>query len=119
MKKALQQLTDILAKSETLLAGKKLTAGFDGFVDRIQRVIKEKKENKEISYFRLIKEFGYYITGKESSFSLEVETISDRIGGNMPIMANALGHMGMAVISSWDWICNNRSCSPMRWLPPM
>lgn len=97
MKKILQQLANTLEQKKSLLTAKQVTAGFDGFVDTIQRVIKEKKENQSPSYFKTIKQFGKYITDKESSFSLEVEEVSSRIGGNMPIMANSMGHLGVKV----------------------
>jgi hypothetical protein len=97
MKKILQKLVSSLEEKKLLLAGKQVTAGFDGFVDTILRVIKEKKKDQSASYFKTINQFGKYITDKESSFSLEVEEISSRIGGNMPIMANAIGHLGAKV----------------------
>lgn len=93
-----KSLIEVLEKSQAILADKKVTAGFDGFVDTIVKVIKEKKENKPPVYFKTTKQFGNYITDKQgSSFSLEVEEISSRIGGNMPILANGLGHLGIAV----------------------
>lgn len=97
MKENLQQLIDALENGKSVLPGKKVTAGFDGFVDTILRVIKEKKEGHSPSFFKTIKQFGKYITDKESSFSLEVEEVSSRIGGNMPIMTNSLGHLGVQV----------------------
>ena len=43
-------------------------------------------------------EFGKYITEKgEKNFSLELEEITTKIGGNMPIMANALAQLGSNV----------------------
>jgi len=79
------------------LARKKVTAGFDGFIDAIIKIIK-KKQPKKISLFTTIKEFGNYIIEKEgTSFSLEVEEHNKKLGGNMPIMANALGQMGISV----------------------
>jgi hypothetical protein len=97
MKKVLPTLIRQLQESSTVLPTKIATAGFDGFVDTILRVIKEKKESGSPSYFKSIKQFGKYVTDKDSSFSLEVEEISSRIGGNMPIMANAMAHLGTKV----------------------
>jgi hypothetical protein len=94
MKKKLPKLINVLEEGSALLSSKKVTAGFDGFVDTILRVIKEKKEDRTPAYFKSIKQFGKYVIDKDSSFSLEVEEISSRIGGNMPIMANAMGYLG-------------------------
>jgi hypothetical protein len=97
MKKVLPKLINQLQESSPVLASKIVTAGFDGFVDTIQRVIKEKKANLSPSYFKSIRQFGKYVTDKGSSFSLEVEETGSRIGGNMPIMANAMAHLGTNV----------------------
>ena len=81
-----------------LLQQKKITAGFDGFIDTIVRVIKEKQDHKPSTLFSTIKEFGNYIVEKQgASLSLEIEERSSKLGGNMPIMANALGRLGIAV----------------------
>lgn len=72
--------------------------GFDGFVDTLLRVVKEKPADKSKTYFNQIDEFGQYISGKKGSgFSLETETKLQKLGGNMPIMANALATLGIPV----------------------
>ena len=73
---------------------KAITLGFDGFVDTIVRVIRQ-KEDKRSTYFESIREFGNYTVGKSGkNFSLELEERVTKLGGNMPIMANALGQLG-------------------------
>src|SRR5258706_6941693 len=90
-------LADSIRHKEQLLATKKVTAGFDGFIDTLAKIIRS-KEQQSIDFFNKIKEFGNYILEKEgSSFSLELQEISIRHGGNMPIMANALGQLGVQV----------------------
>src|SRR5258705_13003438 len=87
-------LADSIRNKEQLLATKKVTAGFDGFIDTIAKIIRN-KEQQSINFFNRIEEFGdYVLEKKESSFSLELEEISIRHGGNMPIMANAMGQLG-------------------------
>ena len=82
----------------TELREKKITAGFDGFIDTIVKVIKKKQAGKSPLLFTTIKEFGDYVIEKQgASLSLEIEERSSKIGGNMPIMANALGQLGVAV----------------------
>lgn len=98
MKKLLPKLIAALEENKSLLPQKKVTAGFDGFVDTIVRIIKDKKPGKDPSFFKTIKQFGNYINDKSGgSFSLEIDEISSRIGGNMPIMTNAMGHLGAKV----------------------
>jgi sugar/nucleoside kinase (ribokinase family) len=75
-----------------------VVAGFDGFVDTIVRVILEKPAGGSPIYFPTKKRFAEYIIEKEgSSFSLEMEEMNVKAGGNMPIMANALGELGFPV----------------------
>jgi len=92
------ELITAVANSADGLKGKKITAGFDGFIDTIVKIIKEKDEQQGTTVFGTIKEFGEYIIEKQgASFSLELETETIKLGGNMPIMANALGRFGIPV----------------------
>lgn len=91
-------ILNALKNAESILSGKRVTAGFDGFTDTIARIIRKKRNHKAPSYFTSIKEFGTYITEKHSaSFSLEIEETSKKPGGNMPIMSHTLGTMGIKV----------------------
>ncbi|MDB5060313.1 MAG: hypothetical protein JWP67_156 [Mucilaginibacter sp.] len=98
MKEKLKQIKDKLQNAPALLASKKVAAGFDGFVDSIVRVVNFKTEVNGPVFFSTIKEFGNYIAGKSGSgFSLESEELVQKLGGNMPIMANAMAQMGASV----------------------
>src|SRR5690606_9310351 len=91
-------LLNALENAESILTGKHVTAGFDGFTDTIARIIRKKRSGKPPAFFTSIKEFGEYITGKHSaSFSLEIEETNKKPGGNMPIMSHTLGTMGIKV----------------------
>ncbi|WP_276501399.1 PfkB family carbohydrate kinase [Terrimonas pollutisoli] len=92
------RLIDVIRNSGEILKKKIVTAGFDGFVDSLAKVIKEKNEQNTATLFSTIEEFGNYILEKKgASFSLELSSQSIKLGGNMPIMANALGKFGMKV----------------------
>lgn len=94
----LKQIYKKLQDAPILLANKKVAAGFDGFVDSIVKVVNYKTERDTPVYFRTIDEFGRYISGKSGSgFSLESEELVQKLGGNMPIMANAMAQMGTKV----------------------
>ena len=76
----------------------KVTAGFDGFVDQIVKIIRYKEEGIPPVFFETKKEFADYIHEKEgASFSVEVQEQFIKLGGNMPIMANALATLGFEV----------------------
>lgn len=94
----INHLVNAIQNNEHRLTGKKVTAGFDGFIDTIARIIREKQDQQAPSLFKTIREFGEYIIEKQgASFSLELDERSIKLGGNMPIMANALGRFGISV----------------------
>ncbi|MBK0378654.1 PfkB family carbohydrate kinase [Mucilaginibacter segetis] len=91
----LKYIKETLRQAAPVLAKKKIVAGFDGFVDSIVKVVNHKTTDGTTVYFNTIKEFGDYISNKSGSgFSLESEELMQKLGGNMPIMANAMAQMG-------------------------
>lgn len=78
---------------------KKLTVGFDGFVDTIYRPVKEAAgAGAAARPFGTIREFGeYLITKAEKSCSIQMITQARRLGGNMPNLSNAAGTLGLHV----------------------
>lgn len=77
---------------------KTIMAGFDGFTDTLVKVIKMKEAQQPPAMFATIEEFGSYILAKKgASLSLEMEEQNVKLGGNMPIMANALGELGASL----------------------
>jgi len=76
------------------LSSKKVTLGFDGFIDSIVRIVRETHEDGD-RYFETSNEFANYILDKQSkSFSFELREFTRKLGGNMPIMSNALARLG-------------------------
>ena len=76
---------------------KTITVGFDGCCDILVRLIRNiDTQTGEKTYFSLIKEYGEYIIDKQGkSCSIGFEEKFKRIGGNAPILANALGTLGI------------------------
>ncbi len=88
----------VIKKRMNLLHDKKVTIGFDGFIDNIVRVIRQKDEKRQKKYFADIGQFGGYVSARQGkSFSIEVDPLTTKIGGNMPILANAIGCLGIEV----------------------
>lgn len=74
-------------------AHKKVTVGFDGYVDRITRVMRSQNEQ-----FATLSEFGQYIQSRANrSGSLEVRTVTEKAGGNMPVFSQALSELGVSL----------------------
>jgi hypothetical protein len=74
---------------------KKAFVGFDGFEDKIQKVVRAEKEEETI-YFATIADYAKAVeraAGKSSQFQLH--THIQKLGGNAPIMAHSLGNLGI------------------------
>lgn len=68
------------------MLNKMVTAGFDGYIDRIYKAIE-----KGDRYFTNIYEFGNYIASKHPrSCAVQMDLISERMGGNAPLFVNTL-----------------------------
>lgn len=97
MNNRIELLINAINQNEHRLVDKNVTAGFDGFIDNIVKLVKNKTNEGNI-FFESIGEFGSYITQKSgASFSLESQGVYTKTGGNMPIMSNAMGMLGVKV----------------------
>ena len=76
----------------------KATVGLDGFVDEIIAVVDKRKNPQQYDAVRTIEALGKKISnaaGESSNYELVVKRV--KLGGNGPIMANALASVGAAV----------------------
>lgn len=74
-----------------------VTAGFDGYVDSIVKIVSQSTQ-EDSAYFSSMSGFADYLSSKAGkSCSLEMKVISEKLGGNMPIYANALSRLGVKV----------------------
>ena len=97
MKDKLLAILDRLSNRQADLCNKQLMAGFDGFIDSIQKVVFNHTDNQGSGYFQTIEDFGRYITAKKSGgFSLETQEIIKKFGGNVPITANTMARFGVS-----------------------
>jgi len=74
---------------------KKVTIGFDGYVDEVLHIVEDRKDTDSYEQFKSIRQFGNHILESTSSCGLEMVSITKKIGGNGPILANALGSLGV------------------------
>lgn len=74
----------------------KIFIGCDGYVDQIRRAVKTRTTSGTVEYFETITGFSDRLAAAAGK-SGQVELITDnvKLGGNAPIMANALGHLGV------------------------
>jgi len=74
---------------------KRVFVGFDGYIDKIQKAVKVRTADS-VDYYATLSEFAERID-KAAGKSGQVELVTQevKIGGNAPIMANALGALGI------------------------
>lgn len=70
--------------------------GFDGYLDEIGHVVKERTDAEHCIFYSDISEFADRIS-RAAGVSADLETVTEeiRLGGNAPIMANALARFGV------------------------
>jgi hypothetical protein len=93
----------IASETSRAIAGANLKAfpavmGFDGFVDDIIHVVDKRKSHVEWDRLATIAEFGKRISAAAGeSANFELVTLQQKLGGNGPIMANAMACIGLPV----------------------
>ena len=93
-----KQTSQKLSAAVPQLASVKSLVGFDGFVDEIIAVVDKRHDFEKYDPIRTIAMLGSKITnaaGKSSNYELIVKQM--KLGGNGPIMANALASAGINV----------------------
>lgn len=91
-KNSLSALEYKLSESSSRLESSKVIVGFDGYIDKLVRIPKEQ------GYFSSISEFISHISAfNNQSADLKVERISERMGGNGPLLAASLAEKGAFV----------------------
>jgi hypothetical protein len=92
------EIVEIIKTRAATLPSRNVSCGFDAFIDSVVKVVKQKDSDGKVNYFESTQAFGEYIVEKgQKSFSIEMEEITLKLGGNMPIMANALAQLGPKV----------------------
>ncbi|MEK0315667.1 PfkB family carbohydrate kinase [Cohnella sp. 56] len=74
--------------------------GFDGFIDSVVRAVRQRDEADRPQYFETMSELGQYLIEKSGrNCSIELVEQTNKLGGNMPITALALGKLGFRLTS--------------------
>jgi len=91
-------VSSALKKVKAADAGQNVIVGFDGFVDTILRIVEKRQSANDFSAVETIKAFGHKILGFSGlSGNIELVPQQVKLGGNGPIMANALVASGYTV----------------------
>ncbi len=94
-KKYLPDLISQLSKLDRSALTSKIFVGYDGYIDKIQKAVKSRTQS-DVIYFPTLTEFADRIArAAGKSGQIELVTHETKIGGNAPIMSNALGNLGL------------------------
>jgi len=90
-----QLLQQLKTQNKTPLV-KNVFVGFDGFIDNIKKAVKRRHE-QDVVYYETLGEFAERISeARGKSGQIEFITKKIKVGGNAPILAHALGKLGVA-----------------------
>ncbi len=93
-----RQLSDQIQGARTKLVRAKVVVGLDGFVDTILHVVKTRESATKYARMTAMQDFAAKIhAASGQSANVEMVTQMVKLGGNGPIMANALGSYGTPV----------------------
>jgi hypothetical protein len=73
----------------------KALVGFDGYVDKIQKVVRSKNGTTSVYYDTITQIANHVATLAGVSGQIEIRNLELKLGGNAPIMANSLGALGI------------------------
>jgi hypothetical protein len=73
----------------------KAIVGFDGYVDKIQKVVRTKNDSQSVYYNTITEIANHVATLAGVSGQIEIRNLELKLGGNAPIMANSLGALGI------------------------
>lgn len=76
-----------------------VVAGFDGFVDTILHAVAERRSSTEYSRVTTLQAFSEQVLAASGGRNINIEVVPrlTKIGGNGPILAQALAHFGIPV----------------------
>lgn len=98
MTKSQKKRSLIQALSEIKKSSPSVLVGFDGFVDEIFHVVRERINFEEYSRIETIPEYAERIArAAGKSANIELASLGKKLGGNGPILANALQMAGIRV----------------------
>jgi hypothetical protein len=93
-----QQVIEQISGARNLLTKSKVLVGLDGFVDTILHVVNKRESATKYQRMEKMTEFAKRInaaSGQSANFEMVTQMV--KLGGNGPLMANALGSYGTPV----------------------
>jgi hypothetical protein len=95
-KAKIEELVGVLGGKDP--SGQKVVIGLDGFVDEILHVVATRKNAEEYTRLGTMREYGERIVQAAGlSTNIEMVKIQEKLGGNGPILSNALATYGVGL----------------------
>jgi hypothetical protein len=92
----IEELIEILGEKDP--SSQKVVIGLDGFVDEILHVVATRKNAEEYTRLTKMKEYGERIVQAAGlSANIEMVKMQEKLGGNGPILSNALATYGVGL----------------------
>lgn len=80
------------------LRAKRAFLGFDGFIDEVVHIVDWRTSATQYSPIRLMADYGRrLVDAAGKSTNIEMVTLQRKMGGNAPLMADALGRLGCPI----------------------
>lgn len=96
LKAKVQNLAEVLKNKKP--SNEKVVIGLDGFVDEILHVVDKRISVNEYERIKTMKEYGERIVKAAGlSTNIEMVVIQEKLGGNGPILSNALVNYGLGL----------------------
>lgn len=91
----IEKASEAIAARKSVMASKKFTVGFDGFVDQIIHPVATRSNKLEFQRIQTLTEFAARIASAAGkSANIELVPTQEKLGGNGPLMAMATSGMG-------------------------
>lgn len=90
-----EKLRTLIRRLEEDRPPKSVVIGFDGYIDVLYKAVKTRRNDGEPEFYRTIEEYGQRIcqaAGKSADIDLSM--LSERFGGNAPLMADGMAALG-------------------------
>jgi hypothetical protein len=82
---ALDSASNNLNKFESNLTDIHITLGFDGYIDTLYRMVKNRKSAQEVEYYTSMKDFGQYIINSAGSSGSVERILKKKLGGGFTV----------------------------------
>jgi len=97
VKQVFHKVIDTLKQQGCRLSNCNVSVGFDGFIDRVVKVVRTIRDGERMFFSTMYEFVNYILERRNGDCNIEIVERVSKIGGNAPILSNALGKLGVKV----------------------